>query len=214
MKIVKVGKTKRKNTRCQKCGAQVTLKQIDEYHLNTVGLPNVWLMNIEGYTCGECKNFSVLIPNYGILMQVICEILIFKNDSYTSQELRFLLKYLGIKGKDLAEKLGTSQKTISFWLNGKTRISPSYGIKLRKHVMECFRNYLIERKNKYKQLTTKIETIVKQLKEKEEANYKKYLQEQARLAVQRKIMEFKLVGDVEVPTYKMPYSKMLVQLRD
>ena len=213
MKIVKIGKTKKENTICQKCGAKVTLKQIDEYHLDTIGLPNVWLLNVDSYTCNECKNISVFIPNYGDLMQVICEILIFKNDSHTSQELRFLLKYLNIKGKVVAQKLGTSEKTISFWLNGKTGISPSYGIKLRKYLMECFAKYLTERENKYKQLKIKMEKIVKQLKEKEEENYKMYLKEQAKLAVQRKIMEFKSVGNDEVPTYKVPYSKMLVQLR-
>ena len=213
MRILKVGNKNKENTKCQKCGADVTLRKIDEYHLSTIGLPNVWLLNIDGYNCDKCKETSVLIPNYGILMQVVCEILIFKNDSYTSQELRFLLKYLRIKGKDLAEKLGTSQKTVSFWLNGKSRISPSYGIKLRKYLMECFLNYLTETKNKYKKLKSRIEIIAKQLKEKEEANYKKYLKEQAKLAVQRKMMEFELVGNVEVPTYKMPYSKMLVQLR-
>jgi len=213
MRIARVGKKKREDIKCQKCGAKVSLKQMDEHHLDTFGLPNVWLLNIDGYKCNECGNFSVLIPNYGILMQVVCDILIFKNDSYTSQELRFLLKYLGIKGKDLAEKLGTNQKTVSFWLNGKTGIGPSYGIKLRKYLMEYFLHYLTERVNKYDELKRKIESIAKQLKEKEEANYKRYLQEQAKLAVQRKIMEFKLVGNTEVPTYKMPNSRMLVQLR-
>jgi len=213
MKIKRVGNAKKNTAKCSKCGTAVKMKQIAEYHLDTAGLPNVWLLNIDGYECDNCHNRSVILPNYGMLMLLIVEILIFKNESYSNQELRFILKFFGIKGKELAGKLGTSQKTVSFWLNGKNKISPAYGIKLRKYLSSYFSDYLSERADKYEKLSKQIDDIVKKLNEKEEENYKAYLKHQAKLAVQRKLAEFELVNNVEVPTCKIPYSNARVQLR-
>ena len=213
MKIVKIGKRKKHTVKCTKCGNVSNLKQIAEYHLDTAGLPNVWLLNIDGYECEHCHNHSIILPNYGMLMLLIVEILIFKNDGYSNQELRFMLKFFGIRGKELANKLGTSQKTVSFWLNGKSKISPAYGIKLRKYLSSYFSDYLSERTDKYKKLSKQMDGVINKLNEKEEENYRAYLKHQAMLAVKRKLAEFELVNNVEVPTCKIPYSNARVQLR-
>jgi len=213
MKIQRIENKGKKTTKCQRCGASVSLKQMAEYHLETVGLQNVWLLNISEYTCNECKNHSVLIPDFGLLMLIICQSLVFKNDSYTSQELRFMLKYFGIKGKNLADILGTNSKTVSFWLNGKSSISPSYGIKLRKYLIERLFSYISERTEKYKYFKEKVKEVVKELKEEKQENYKKYLQEQARLAVRKKLLDFEMINGSDAPTCKVPYSETQVQLR-
>lgn len=213
MKIKRVGQPSKKQATCSNCGHRVVLHRIKEYHLDTVGLPNVWLLNIDGYECDNCKNGSIFIPNYGLLITVITEIVIFKNGSYTSQELVFLKKYFGLKSKDLARKLGTNEKTVSFWLTGKSRVSPAYGIKLRKFLLESYVAHLEKKKKSYKGLCSRMKKILNELKGLEELNYKEYLRYQAELTVKRKLAEFKSVMDREVPTYKIPDSIAEVQLR-
>lgn len=200
-------------TTCSSCGSKTSLLKIEEYHLDTIGLPNVWLLNIEGYECDNCGNRSIIIPNYGLLMTIIAEIIIFKNASYTSQELRFLKKYLNITSKVLARKLGTNEKTVSFWLTGKSRVSPAYGIKLRKFMLETYTAHLEKKEEKYKKLYSKVKQIASELHSQEELNYKEYLSYQAKLAVKRKLAEFKSVTNREVPTYKIPNSSAEVQIR-
>jgi hypothetical protein len=82
-----------KTFKYSKCQADVKIKKIPEYHFDTVGLPNVWLINIEGYECGECDNRSVLLPNFGHLMTTVAKGVVFKNGSFNSQEMCFLKKF-------------------------------------------------------------------------------------------------------------------------
>lgn len=199
--------------KCSNCGAKVSLKKIPEHHLENAILPNVWLLGIKGYECKKCENSSILIPSYGQMFMALTEAVIFKDGSHTSQELRYLLKFFKVTGKRLANTLGTSQKTVSFWLNGKVAVSPAYGIKLRKYFHQQYHEFLDEKKEEYKQLNKKLESFIKQIKQEDELNYKAYLKRQAQLAVKQKIAEFKSEESPEVPTYKIPDSSAYLQLR-
>ncbi|MBI2092583.1 MAG: helix-turn-helix transcriptional regulator [Deltaproteobacteria bacterium] len=200
--------------KCSKCGGICESTILQEYNLDTIGIPNVWLLNINEYRCSKCHNKSIILPYFGELIIIVVQAIIFKNDSFTIQELQLLNKFFKLSQKDFAKRVGTSEKTVSFWFNGRTRISPAYGLKIRRFFIEEFAKYLYSKKDEYRSVSVKLSAVLHELKREEEFDYKKYLKKQAKLAIQNRLVFQQAGCDDDVPTFKIPHSHSFLQLRN
>jgi putative zinc finger/helix-turn-helix YgiT family protein len=88
------------------------------------GLPNVVLKGIRVYVCSKCKEKLPEIPNLGQLHQVIAKALLTKDSLLMGPEIRFLRRHMGLKAKEFAELLGTTDVTVSRWETGSNDIDP------------------------------------------------------------------------------------------
>ena len=113
----------------------------------------------------------------------------------------------------MAEALGAPEKTVSFWVNGRTKVSPSYAIKLRKYFIQKFKEHIAKRKDVSKTLKYKIQRVNSQLQKKE--HMKDFLKEKARQIVGEKLATFKDEGAINgVPTFHIPHTNADIQLRN
>ena len=99
---------------CHKRGQTHTGK----YHYTESGLQNVWLDGVEMFECDCGENFA-FIPCTQELHKLIAGILLKREDQLSGREIRFLRKYMGMKAKDFANRLGVKNVTVSRWENGE-----------------------------------------------------------------------------------------------
>lgn len=110
---------------CYDCKAKMRKIKIN-YRYRESGLNNLILKGVPAYKCPKCKQVNPIIRNIKGLHQDIAQRLINKKSILSGQELVFLRKEIGLRAKDLAEKLGVHKVTISRWENEKEQISPPY----------------------------------------------------------------------------------------
>ena len=112
-------------TRCPDCGTPLRVRRNRRYRYRESGLDQVVLTGIRTYWCPKCRQESPEIPNILGLHREIAIMLVSKPSPLTPAEFRFLRKEMGLKAKDLAPLLGTTDVNLSRWETGNTPINPA-----------------------------------------------------------------------------------------
>lgn len=92
--------------------------QRESYDYSASGLPVV-LDGVAVYRCTECGEHEVSLPRVEELHRVIARGVIRKPTRLGPPEIKFLRKWLGHSGEDLAELMGVTPEQVSRWENGK-----------------------------------------------------------------------------------------------
>jgi len=108
--------------KCSQCGHAVKTAR-ENYLYRECGLSNVSLVGIEVTRCPECGEHEAVIPKIEQLHRVLATAVARKVPRLTSEEVRFLRKYLGWSGRDFAEHMGVAAETVSRWENGSKTMS-------------------------------------------------------------------------------------------
>lgn len=111
--------------KCCECGKNLRVKRPRVYLYQESGLAAVGLTGIRVYVCLSCHLEFPEIPNVVGLHQIIASQLTRKPAQLTGPEFRFLRKEIGLKAKDLAHCLGTTDVNLSRWETGATPINPA-----------------------------------------------------------------------------------------
>ncbi len=111
--------------KCHECGKTLRERKPKEYRYRESGLNNVILTGIRVFECPGGHGESPEIPNIVGLHQAIARLLAKKPAPLTGAEFRFLRKEMGLKAKDLARHLGTTDVNMSRWETGDTPINPA-----------------------------------------------------------------------------------------
>jgi putative zinc finger/helix-turn-helix YgiT family protein len=111
--------------KCPECGKALRVRKNQEYRYRESGLDNVILTGIRVLACSGCREVFPEIPNIVGLHRAIASHLARKPALLTGPEFRFLRKEMGLKAKDLAKDLGTTDVTISRWETGNKKINPA-----------------------------------------------------------------------------------------
>jgi DNA-binding transcriptional regulator YiaG len=90
----------------------------EPYHFESCGLPNVFLVGIRYYRCGECGQDIADIPAVKQLMNLIGRDLVEKDSALSGVEIKFLRKRLGQKATDFAKQIALEPETLSRIENG------------------------------------------------------------------------------------------------
>jgi putative zinc finger/helix-turn-helix YgiT family protein len=123
--------------KCAECGSADLKVTREDHHYTRSGLSNVWLRNMEARTCRACGARHIPIPRVTQLHRVLAEILVNQRSRLTSEQVRFLRKYLGLSGKDFAARMGVTASQVSRWESdsAEDRIGPVADRLLRLLVM-------------------------------------------------------------------------------
>lgn len=111
--------------KCPECGKTLLVRRNQEYLYRESGLDRVTLTGIRVFVCRGCHAKFPEIPNIVGLHRAIATELARKPAPLTGPELRFLRKELGLKAKELAQHLGTTDVTVSRWETGDTPVNPA-----------------------------------------------------------------------------------------
>ena len=103
--------------RCHACNSEMTC-QFGEYHYVESGLDNVYLTDVEIWSC-PCGEEVVGIPKVPALHTLIAQDILGKRSPLAPEEIRFLRKNLAMPAKDLADLVGVDPATVSRWEHGK-----------------------------------------------------------------------------------------------
>ena len=94
-------------------------------------LPGTTLANVPVRICPECGETYTGIPNIAELDRTLVEMVISQESRLTPEEIRFVRKYLGLSGQDLAARMGVAPATVSRWEHGKQEMTESHERLLR-----------------------------------------------------------------------------------
>jgi len=83
------------------------------YHFLDSGLPNVYLVGVKYWACGECKSQWAEIPAPDKLMNVIADAIVMKPGILTGAEIRFLRKRVGKRASDFAQLINKTPEHLS-----------------------------------------------------------------------------------------------------
>jgi putative zinc finger/helix-turn-helix YgiT family protein len=97
----------------------------ETYLYKESGLPNVVLVGVDVRRCPACGHHELVLPRVVELHRTIADAVIHKPARLSGAEVRFLRKYLGWSGVDLARHVGVDPTTVSKWENDKDPIGPS-----------------------------------------------------------------------------------------
>lgn len=111
--------------KCFECGKTLRVRRNREYRYRESGLDSVILTGIRVFECPGCHEVFAEIPNIVGLHRAIAGHLARKPAPLTGPEFRFLRKEMGLKAKDLARHLGTTDVTVSRWETGDKTINPA-----------------------------------------------------------------------------------------
>lgn len=109
---------------CENCGRAVTPER-RSYAYTESGLSNVVLQGVEALDCKACNHSQVTIPRLAKVHGTIALALANSPVRLTGAQLRFLRKYIGHSGEQLANYLHTDKTKISKWECGEDRIGPA-----------------------------------------------------------------------------------------
>ena len=109
---------------CTNCGTLVQ-SQPRNYRYLESGLPNVVLQGVEVADCPVCGTSDVIIPRMAKLHRAIAQAIVNSPGRLTREQLRFLRKFLGWSGDQMAKYLHTDKTKISKWETGDDRIGPA-----------------------------------------------------------------------------------------
>ena len=111
--------------KCLECGKDLRVRKNRTYRYQESGLRSVLLTGIRVFRCAACRTVFPEIPNILELHRSIASALAQKPSPLTGPELRFLRKEIGLKAKDLARHLGTTDVNLSRWETGDTPVNPA-----------------------------------------------------------------------------------------
>lgn len=111
--------------RCDECGTVLRIRKNRRYVYRESGLSSVILTGIQILSCPACHNELPEIPNVVGLHQTIGGQLVRKPSPLTGAEFRFLRKQIGLKAKELARHLGTTDVNLSRWEAGDIPVNPA-----------------------------------------------------------------------------------------
>ena len=103
---------------CDLCKGEITQRKSTyehPYHYTESGLPNVFLVNIDVYSCPSCDVEVADIPRMNELHLMLAKELLLKPVATTGDEFRFLRKEARMKPKEFAERIGVDAKTVLNW---------------------------------------------------------------------------------------------------
>jgi putative zinc finger/helix-turn-helix YgiT family protein len=81
-------------------------------------------VNVEVRTCANCGTREVVIPRLDELHRAIAQALITWDAKLGAEQIRFLRKYLGWSGADLAVYMAVQPETVSRWESGSQEMGP------------------------------------------------------------------------------------------
>lgn len=111
--------------KCPECGKGLRVRKNQTYRYRESGLDRVVLTGIRVFVCPGCHGEFPEIPNIVGLHRSIASALARKPSQLTGAEFRFLRKEIGLKAKDLARQIGTTNVNLSRWETGDTPINPA-----------------------------------------------------------------------------------------
>lgn len=111
--------------KCPDCGKAMRSRKTRRYVYRESGLTSVALTGIRVFWCPGCRVEYPEIPNIIGLHRTIAGALTRKPSPLTGAEFRFLRKEIGLKAKELAQHLGTTDVNLSRWETGDTPINPA-----------------------------------------------------------------------------------------
>jgi DNA-binding transcriptional regulator YiaG len=121
------------------------------YHVGThlyteSGLPRVVLVGVEVRRCPSCGHNELVLPRVTELHRSIAHAVIHKPARLSGLEVRYLRKYLGWSGADLARHAGVEPSTVSNWETDKDPIGMSSDRLLRLMVVHgaAIRDYSLD----------------------------------------------------------------------
>ena len=103
--------------KCVQCSGPMTSRR-ESYDYAACGLP-VILDGVTVHRCEMCGEHEVALPRIEELHRVIARSVIRRSTRLSPKEIRFLRKWLGHSGEDLAELMGVTPEQVSRWENGK-----------------------------------------------------------------------------------------------
>lgn len=109
-------------TQCIRCGAKMEER---EGQVSYDALPGTVLLGVTIAECPECGETETAIPEMAGLNRKLAQLLVEQDTRLTPDEIKFLRKYLGLSGEDLARRMGVSPETVSRWENGHRNMSES-----------------------------------------------------------------------------------------
>ncbi len=102
--------------KCPVCNTEMIKTNVTNkspYHYKECGLPEVYLVGIETFSCEKCGEYSVAIPKIEQLHKLIVKDLLEKPSVLTFKEVRFLRKEVGFSAKKWASNMGISPEHLS-----------------------------------------------------------------------------------------------------
>lgn len=120
--------------KCFECDHEM-VTTVEPYRYKDAGLPGVTLLGIEVSRCPVCGDQEVAIPRIEGLHRAIAVSLIEKSARLTSEEIRYLRKYLDMSGVDFARMMRVDPSTVSRWERGDQPMGESSDLLLRTFVI-------------------------------------------------------------------------------
>lgn len=117
--------------RCENCVTKMSLAKTQKYKYIESGLENVFLDNLQIYTCPECAVQVPIIPKILKLHNAIGFAIVRKESRLTGAEVQFLRKNLRIKSQDWAAFLRSKKETVSRWENDSQTIGAQTDLLIR-----------------------------------------------------------------------------------
>ena len=115
---------------CPDCGASARVEK-GNYRFRESGLDNVVLKGIGVIKCPQCGSEDPILPNLEGLLRVLALAIVKSRLPLTGAEVRYLRKYLGMNGEELARILHTDKSTLSKWETGSIRIGSKSDLLIR-----------------------------------------------------------------------------------
>jgi transcriptional regulator with XRE-family HTH domain len=117
--------------KCWNCGGELSVIKDQPYRYLESGLDNVYIHGLVQYRCPSCDQPAAEIPKVKALHRLIARDIVCMREALSGDEVRFLRKELGMKGKEVADALAIEPETYSRWENGKQTVAPCHDRQLR-----------------------------------------------------------------------------------
>lgn len=105
--------------KCRECrAAELTIKR-ENHRYDEGGLPNVVLVGVDVRRCANCGFQQVVVPHIEELHRELANLVAKQAAKLTSDEIRFLRKYLGYDRPMFAKVMGVDEGTVSHWETGR-----------------------------------------------------------------------------------------------
>lgn len=121
--------------KCIECGSAMT-ESLESHDYGSCGLP-VRLHGVIIRRCPSCGEEEVAIPRMEELHRLIARAVIHKPSGLSGAEVRFLRKWLGHSGRDLAAIMGVTPETVSRWETGAIPLGTTADRLLRMIAASC-----------------------------------------------------------------------------
>lgn len=110
--------------KCRACRQGELVITRKNHRYTESGLSNVVLQDVEVRSCPHCGDEQLVLPRVTELHRAIALAVVRTNARLSGKEVRFLRKYMGLRGSDFAARMGVDPSTVSRWENGHEPIGP------------------------------------------------------------------------------------------